>query len=106
MREILIDSELKGVEVGAKGLSDVVQCVATLLSILEGTVVLDRDLGLTVDLVDRPLNRLSPVYREIYEKFEVYEPRVKIKRIKTMTDNLTGSARIQLLCEVHEEFRR
>lgn len=61
---------------------DIRRCLETLYQTPEGTCPLDREFGLSQDLVGLPLDVAQNEFAlEIIEKTEKYEPRANIKEI-------------------------
>lgn len=61
---------------------DIKRCLETLYQTMEGTCPLDREFGLSQELIGLPLNVAQNEFAlEIIEKTEKYEPRATIKNI-------------------------
>lgn len=74
----------------ATPIEEIVQNLRTILNTAVGTVPLDRDFGVPVDLIDRPM----PVARarltaQIVKAVHKYEPRAAVKRV-TYTGDIDG----------------
>lgn len=104
MEYTITTNEQSNIKIGAEGIEDVLQCVRMLLGIVEGTVFLDRRLGLSPEVIDEPLNKIDKLHEEIYRKIEKYEPRAEITSIKIKTNNLEGKARIVVGVRINEEY--
>lgn len=91
-------------KIGATGIEDIEQCLHVLLSTIEGSVFLDRELGISSELIDSPLTKLGNLNQEIFNKIGMYEPRVKIKDIQITSDNSSGKAIIRLEVEIIDEY--
>lgn len=104
MEYTITTNEQSNIKIGAEGIEDVLQCVRMLLGIVEGTVFLDRRLGLSPEVIDEPLNKIDKLHEEIYRKIEKYEPRAEITSIKVKTNNLEGKARIVVGVRINEEY--
>lgn len=91
-------------KIGATGIEDIQQCLHVLLSTIEGSVFLDRELGISPELIDSPLTKLGKLNQEIFNKIGMYEPRVKVKDIKITSNNSNGKAIIRLEVEILEEY--
>ena len=102
--EVLVSTENDVFEIGVTGKDDIIQCVQVLLNTIKGTVFLDRSLGVDSDIVDQPLTDMAKLYKTIYEKIEKDEPRVNVKNIEIVKDNLKGKAVIELLIDIDEEY--
>lgn len=104
MEYIVTTNDNSSIEIGAEGINDILQCVRMVLGILEGTVFLDRRLGISSEVIDQPLNRMDKLNEEVYKKIEGYEPRVEVTSIKTKTDNLKGKGSIFVGVRILEEY--
>lgn len=72
-------------------LVEVIQNVRTIITTIQGTVPLDRDFGIDVDVIDKPINVVRPLLvKEIKEKLEKYEPRAKLVSINWDGDGMEG----------------
>ncbi len=92
------------IKIGATGVEDVLQCVRVILGIIEGTVFLDRRLGIRSEVIDEPQNKIDELYQEIYEKIEKYEPRAEVTSIKIKAGNTEGKTSIIVGVRVDEEL--
>jgi len=104
MEYIVTSNERNNIVIGAEGIEDILQCVQMILGIIEGTVFLDRKLGISSEIIDNPLNRMDKLHEEIYRKIEEYEPRVEVVSIKIKTDNLEGESNIAVGVRIDEEY--
>lgn len=104
MEYIVTSNGNNNLVIGAKGIEDVLQCIQMILGIIEGTVFLDRKLGISSEITDNTLNRMDKLHEEIYRKIEKYEPRAEITSIKIKTDNLEGKSNIVVGVRVDEEY--
>lgn len=74
---------LTNIEFGATGERAVYQNVRVILTTIAGTVMLDRDFGVSGDIIDMPLLAAKQrLLAEIVEKIAYYEPRVRVYRIQ------------------------
>lgn len=101
MSELWISSE-NDIKLGAKGIEDILQCFTIILQTIQGTVVLDRELGLSSKVIDNPLTDLSTLYKDVFESVAKYESRIELKRIKIEKDNLNGKAIVKALIDIKE----
>lgn len=99
-----ISTEDEDIKIGAVGIEDIRQCLNTLLKTIQGTVFLDRRLGISSKTIDDPLNNLSKLYKDIYEKVEYYEPRVIVEKIDVEEDHLKAIANIKILVSIKDEY--
>ena len=82
------------IELSKNGFSEeeyenVMTCLHTLFSIWKGSQPLDRDLGISMDMIDDPLpiaeNKLS---LDIIEQVKKYEPRVWVESVRCELNDL------------------
>lgn len=74
----------------ATELEEVVQNLRTILSTAVGTVPLDRDFGVPVDLIDQPMPvAQAKLTAQIVKAVHKYEPRATVKRV-TYTGDADG----------------
>lgn len=104
MEYTITTNDNEDIKVGAEGVEDILQCIRMVLGIIEGTVFLDRRLGISAEIIDDPLNRMDKLHEEIYQKIEEYEPRAEVTSIKIKTDNLEGKANIVVGVRIDEEY--
>lgn len=104
MNLVINSSDNYAFKIGAIGIEDIQQCLHVLLSTIEGSIFLDRELGISSELIDSPLTKLGNLNQEIFNKIGMYEPRVKVKDIKITGNNSNGKAIIRLEVEILEEY--
>ena len=62
--------------------TEVVQNVRMILTTIKGTLPLDRDFGLSADIIDQPIDRAQAmIIRDVYEQLRACEPRAEIIRV-------------------------
>ena len=72
-------------------LIEIIQNIKTILTTLQGTVPLDRDFGIDVTVIDKPLTVAKPlIVKDIKEKIEQYEPRAKFVSISWSGNDIDG----------------
>ena len=80
---------------------EIIQNVQMIVSTVRGTVPLDRDFGISVELIDAPINQQSRLIGEIAEAIEKFEPRARLRRIEFVgTEN--GELNPTLTLEINE----
>ncbi len=79
----------KKINLKAKGVERILQNGCNILSVIQGEVVLGRDIGINGETIDTPLNRSNSLLN-IKEQFEKYEPRLKIEEISYYQDHIKG----------------
>lgn len=86
---------------------EILQNVRTVLTTFKGTVPLDRDFGISVEYVDKPL----PVARSlmqaaVIEAIEEYEPRAKVESVtfeENTADAMDGITRPRVIVSIGDE---
>ncbi len=68
--------------IGAIGITEILQCVRTILGTIKGSVPLDRDFGLSLTYLDSPMPEAMAAFSgEIVEEVERLEPRVSVVNV-------------------------
>lgn len=81
---------------------DVVKCLETLYGTETGEQMLDRDFGISVDIVDLPVNAAAArIAQEIIEKTERYEPRAEVYQVNPRWD-VNGKLSVEVLVGLAE----
>lgn len=82
--------------------AEVRQNVQTILATRAGTVPLDRDLGISWEFIDKPINvARAAVNHEIVRKIQRYEPRATVKSVQfNGRDIETGGLSVAVEIEV------
>ena len=91
------------VEIGATGLRGLAQEIRTALATRKGSVALDRDFGLSWELIDLPLPESRPLL--VGRGLERCVPRIKVKSVTFRTD-APGAADGRLTPVVTVEIRK
>ena len=69
----------------AVGLERVLQNVSNILRTIKGEIPLGREIGLE-NFIDQPINQVrGKLIKDVIEKIEKYEPRVKVKKVEFFT---------------------
>ena len=97
------------VEIGLTGLRQLAQEIRTLLKTRKGSVPLDREFGVSWEIIDKPLPAVRQlVIAEVAWQIERYIPRVKFKSIEfPPVDKLQSIEGLMSLCvtvEIREEY--
>lgn len=113
--EIMVDlSKPKNVEVGLTGIRQLAQELRTLLITSKGSVPLDRDFGVSWNLIDSPLPEAKQLLiSDIASQIERYIPRLHFKSIefpdpgqeKTIEGMLQYKVTVTIREEYIDEFR-
>ena len=83
----------------ASELEEIFQNVRTIVTTVKGTVPLDREFGISVELIDAPMNRQARLIAEVAEAIEKYEPRARLRRIE-FVGNENGELNPTLTLEI------
>lgn len=96
------------IEIGATGLQGLAQEIRTVLSTRKGSVPLDRNFGLSWEVVDSPLPQVLPlIIAEIVDAIERDVPRVCVKDVQfgnALTDTMDGRLLPIVTVEIREEY--
>ena len=105
--ELTVDMSVPAsVEIGATGLRGLAQEIRTALATRKGSGPLDRDFGLSWELVDLPLPESRPLLvAEIGRGLERCVPRIKVKSV-TFKADAPGAADGKLTPVVTVEIRK
>ena len=105
--ELTVDMSVPAsVEIGATGLRGLAQEIRTALATRKGSVALDRDFGLSWELIDLPLPESRPLLvAEIGRGLERCVPRIRVKSV-TFKADAPGAADGKLTPVVTVEIRK
>ena len=87
----------------ASELEEICQNVRTIVTTIKGTVPLDREFGISADILDAPMNQQSRLVAEVAEAIEKFEPRARLRRIE-FTGNENGELNPTLTLEIKESL--
>ena len=93
-----------GYRFGLTGIDEIVQNVKVILNTPKGTVPLDRDFGVDWSIVDTPTTMTFQKLRvSIVKAIEKYEPRVKVKAVEIIPDEIImdGIFKIRLRVKIN-----
>lgn len=108
-RKIIVDSSLPSeVVFNARGLAGLAQEIRTLLTTPKGTLPLDRDFGISWEMIDQPIISAMPLYvSEVATQVEKYIPRVRMESVdfrSPQTEAVCGILRPVVTCVIREEY--
>ena len=73
-----MQTQIKVVE-NTEAAAEIVRCLETLYGTETGEQILDRDFGISLDIIDLPMSvAVAKIAQEIIEKTEKYEPRAEV----------------------------
>ncbi|MFC4102903.1 GPW/gp25 family protein [Paenibacillus xanthanilyticus] len=80
------------IDFGATGEEEILQCVRTIVSTVQGTVPLDRAFGIDGGVIDQPMT-LAPALlaATIIQQVGLYEPRVTVKQVECRQGEVDGA---------------
>ena len=98
------------VEVGATGIRQLAQEIRTVLATRKGSVPLDRDFGVSWDLIDRSMPAAKQlIIAEVARQLEKYVPRIQFKGIEfpdqAITETADGILRCVITVSIREEYQ-
>ncbi len=107
--ELIVDMRLSlGVQIGASGLAGLAQEIRTVLATRKGSVPLDRDFGLSWDVVDLPMPQALPLLvAEIGQALERHVPRIRVRDVhfdNVLQDTLDGVLKPRVTVEIRKEY--
>lgn len=92
----------KGINIMPRNTAEeIIQNVSAIVTTLKGTVPLDREFGISADILDAPMNRQSRLIGEIAEAIEKFEPRARLRRTE-FKGNENGELNPTLTLEIKE----
>ncbi len=102
--EIFVMPDPTEIILGAEGLEEIIQNVRIIVGTRVGTVPLDRDFGISWDMIDTPTPAAKAKFTsEIIEKVEKYEPRVKVTEVVwDESENIDGKLSPRIRLEIIE----
>lgn len=90
----LVTGEQGPIEVGATGVDAILQNVRTILTTPKGSVPLDREFGLVMDILDQPFpSAVALLTNRVQEALYKYEPRARLTILsfdQTTTEGADG----------------
>lgn len=91
-----MQTQIKLVE-NTEAATEIVRCLETLYGTETGEQILDRDFGISLDIVDLPMSvAAAKIAQEIIEKTEKYEPRAEVYQVKPV-GNVNGELVVEVL---------
>ena len=91
MPEVMVESMPREVKYGEKDVLEIMQNCRTILTTPKGTVPLDREFGISAELLDSPMPAIRAMAeQEIFLAFRKYEPRAVIKFITWEAEIISG----------------
>ena len=83
---------------------DIINCLNCLYATVEGTCPMDREFGLSIECLDKPLPIAKNLYAlDVVEKTEKYEPRAEVTEV---TFEVDGDANLKphIKVALNEDF--
>lgn len=85
----------------ASELEEIYQNVRAIVTTVKGTVPLDREFGISGNILDAPMNQQTRLIGEVAEAIERFEPRARLRRIE-FVGNENGELYPTLTLEINE----
>lgn len=104
MEVILTSNDLQTIDFAPPTIiGEVIQNLRTILSTYKGTVPLDRDFGISMELIDDPIREKLKVkiYNDMLNSIRKYEPRCTLLGITVESDE-TGKVLIGIKVDIKE----
>jgi phage baseplate assembly protein W len=90
--EYQVFGRMEKINFGAVGVEEVLQNVRTYLCTTQGSVVLDRALGIDASVVDQPINKAKAIISsDILSGLSRHEPRAKVVEIGFSGDGMNAT---------------
>lgn len=105
METVLTSKGVKEINFAPRTVAEeVIQNLQTILTTYKGTVPLDRDFGISMDLVDNPVReRLKvKIYNDMLNAIRRYEPRCSLLGIVVESDE-DGKVQIGIKVDIKED---
>ena len=98
-----VTTDYKPLNMLARGVEEILQNIAIILSSPKGSVTLDRNFGIDMSALDLPLEMAENICTaQIIEAIQDYEPRVKVTKVTYEKDHLTGRLRPKVMVLMNE----
>ena len=98
-----VTTDYKPLNMLARGVEEILQNIAIILSSPKGSVTLDRNFGIDMSALDLPLEMAENICTaQIIEAIQDYEPRVKVTKVTYEKDHLTGSLKPKVMVVMNE----
>lgn len=97
---------LNDVNFSPVGMEELIQNIQTIVSTEKYSVPLDRDFGVDLRLIDKPMNRVQALLsKEITVNIEKYEPRVKVTEVIYREAEASGRMKIAVKFKLRKGVR-
>ncbi|MDA3731677.1 GPW/gp25 family protein [Niameybacter massiliensis] len=98
-----ITTDHKPLNMLARGVEEILQNIAIILTTPKGSVTLDRDFGIDMSALDLPLEMAENICTaQIIEAIQDYEPRVKVAKVTYEKEHLTGVLKPKVQVVINE----
>lgn len=98
-----VTAEYKPLNMLARGMEEILQNIAIILTTPKGSVTLDRNFGINMSALDLPLEMAENICTaQIIEAIQDYEPRVNVTKVTYEKDHLTGVLRPKVQVIINE----
>ncbi|MFU1797385.1 GPW/gp25 family protein [Paenibacillus azoreducens] len=87
----VVKGSSESIDFGATGLDEISQNIRTILTTIQGTVPLDRGLGIDITVLDNPTELAkAQLTAHVYDVLEEYEPRAEVLKVEFEEDAREG----------------
>ncbi|MFJ7407115.1 MULTISPECIES: GPW/gp25 family protein [unclassified Lysinibacillus] len=94
---------MKNIDFGATGVDEILQNVAFIMATAMMSCPLDREFGLDMTVIDRPINiAKARITADITAAVHKFEPRALIESIEVTGDGLAGSLKPKAKVSINE----
>ena len=98
--EVVVNSQIKGIDWTAKGTQRITQNVLNLINTYKYEIAYNRVLGLSASLVDKPSNyTIQMLQSEIFELVSRFEPRATVKDVEIFANEL-GDITVKVVIDI------
>lgn len=98
-----VTTEPRPLNMLARGVEEILQNIATILTTPKGSVVLDRNFGIDMSALDLPIEMAQNICTaKIIGAIQDYEPRVKVTKVTYEKDHLTGRLKPKVMVVINE----
>lgn len=97
-------SMLSEIDYGATGDLEIIQNVQYIMSTYKHSVVMDRSIGVNIDLVDEPIDNATSLWSaELIEIIEINEPRVRVEEVTFEADPHNGKLTPKVMVNIQSD---
>ena len=103
MRYTISSDQLQAVNLAPTTVEEILQNVLVIVASVAGSNILARDIGISRELKDRPLNVVrSLIVAQVHDQVYLHEPRAEVIHTTVKENHATGELHITLEVEIDE----